>query len=79
MDTRAVRVARELADQRIDGRRGTSVFVFVAALLVALGVGVVRTTPALASPTVASRAQREKAVRKHDDQGNESDVTVARG
>lgn len=78
MDMRSARVARELADQGIDRRRGTSLFVFVAALLVALGIGLVRTAPSFASPRAASRADRDAAVRKHDEQGNESDVLVLR-
>ena len=78
MDKRSVRVARELADQGIDSRRGISLFVFIAALLVALAIGLVRTAPSFASPRVASRVQRDPAVRKHDEQGDESDVVVLR-
>lgn len=78
MDQRSARVARELADQGIDRRRGTSLFVFIAALLVALGIGLVRTAPSFASPRAASRGERDVAVRKHDEQGNESDVLVLR-
>jgi hypothetical protein len=78
MDNRSARVARELADQGIDRRRGTSLFVVIAALLVALGIGLVRTAPSFASPRAASRGERDVAVRKHDEQGNESDVLVLR-
>jgi hypothetical protein len=78
MDTRCARVARELADQGIDRRRGTSLFVLIAAMLVALGIGLVRTAPSFASPRAASRAERDVAVRKHDERGNESDVLVLR-
>jgi hypothetical protein len=78
MDKGSARVARELADQGIDRRRGTSLFVFIAAMLVALGIGLVRTAPSFASPRAASRAERDVAVRKHDERGNESDVLVLR-
>ena len=58
MDHRSARVARELADQGFDRRRGTSLFVFIAALLVALGIGLWRTAPSFASPRAASRGER---------------------
>ena len=78
MDKRSVRVALELADQRIDGRRGTSLFVFIGALLVAMAIGVVRAAPSLASPQSPSSLRRQPAVRKHDEQGDDADVLVLR-
>ena len=76
MDKRPVRVARALADQGIDTRRRTSLFVFIAAILTVFAIGLLRTVPAYASPRAVSKVANQEAVRKYDEDGNEADVVV---
>jgi len=79
MERRPDRLARELADQSLDVRRKTSIFVFIAAVLSMLTLGLVRTVPAFAAGDrdAAARALDEQAVKKYGDDDEESEVVLS--